>query len=620
MNLDDNQALNILKASQQVPDFIKTGREESAELFALTQGDNFIELLITRVEHVESKEKQKARKKYSRDITHFYERLLRPVDNVYTATGGSKDYSAIDNKDKQAKLLKKVSRTRDGKSLQEWLKSTWMPLYHADPNGVVFMEYKGGDNAECWPTYKNIEHIRNYQPKGQLVDWILFEPKKIKTGKVTKQLWRLVDDLTDRTYIEDGGNFTIVEELTFEHPFGQAPAIINSDIEKLKANYRLSPIDKIVEVSKEYARDQSIKTIYKKYHGFPIMWKYENQCKQCFGAKKREVDGQEKTCPDCEGHGYYKNKDVTDVMALKIPEGDETKLAPDIAGYIQPSLETWGQYNTELDSLYATAYATHWGTLAGSEQSISKTATEIILSSQPIMERLSGYSDVAEFKEAQLTNWFYNFQNPDREDKDVLIANIHYGRRFIIDPPDIILEKYEKAKEAGDNNVILDRLLNEYFTAKYQSDPEHLRIILLKANVEPYIHLTLEQVGLTFGSEEAQKKVLFEDWWKTLTKKDKDKTAEQLKIEFDTWFKAQLPQDEETDAATLENQAKLRGSVGGVTGIIAILAGVSQNQIPKDSAISILEAIYGLSKEVAIAMIGSSEITGPTTGPPNKFN
>ena len=82
MILEDDQALAVLIASQKTPDFVIKSREESKELFALLEGIDFIGELIKRIEFIESAQKAKARKKYSRDITPFFERLLRPVSNV----------------------------------------------------------------------------------------------------------------------------------------------------------------------------------------------------------------------------------------------------------------------------------------------------------------------------------------------------------------------------------------------------------------------------------------------------------------------------------------------------------------------------------------------------------
>lgn len=618
MELNEEQVQKILKQnSTTVPNWITKARDQSDKLFALIHGDQFIELLITQIEYIESKKKADARAKYSRNIVPFFSRILRPISNVYSANGGSIHFDIKDNKDKEL-LLKKLSRSRNGKSLRGWLKTFWMPLYHSDPNGVIFLEYSTeGKEVECWPTYKQISHIRAYEPKGQLVEWIMFEPRKVKIGNKIQQVIRFVDDKQDRTYlVKSGGNFQLIEELngkvvTFEHPFGQVPAIINSDIEMFRGKIRLSPIDSIVDMSEEYARDQSVKTLYKKYMGFPKEWKYVDKCNTCQGAKR--VDDEK--CNDCDGHGHYEVNDVTDILTLAIPEGDEVKITPDVAGFVVPPLEIWKQYNEELKELSETAHATHWGTLAGFTSTVNKTATEAFLNTQPMSDKLNDLSDVAEGVENILINWIANVTIPTKV-KDEIVASTNYGRRFIIDSPDAILDKYEKSKKEGDNNVILDRLFNEYLTSRYRRDPEFLRVILLKASVEPYLHLNLEQIKSIFGVLEAQKKVLFEDWWNMSVSEHKDKTSEALTKEFDKWFVDQQPEGEESDADTLSNQAKLRGSVGGVTGIVSIISAVSMGQMPVESAVSILEEIYGLSEDIAKEMIGNPKITPPA---PSRF-
>jgi hypothetical protein len=499
-------------------------------------GDRFLELLITKIEGIESKEKAIARKKYSRNIVHFYDRLLRPNANVYSANGGSMHFDVNDS-DRDS-LLSKIGRARDGKSLREWLKTNWMPLYHSDPNGVIFIEYETDPEPNCWPTYQNINHIRSYKPKGQLVDWIIFEPIKVLINNRQEQVYRLVDDKTDRRLVQkNGGKFEILKtingkEVTFEHPFGQVPCIINSDIKKFKGDYRLSPANGVVELSEEYARDQSIKTLYKKFMGFPREWKYVEQCEACTGSRKDSEGGE---CVSCDGHGYYKSSDVTDVRTLPIPDQDSVKITPDIAGFISPPLDVWTQYTDELQILDGMAHHTHWGTMAGFASKVTKTATEIFYDTQPMTDKLNDLADVGEAIENQIVEWYANFVIPLKA-KDKKISSIHYGRRYIIDPPDVILEKYEKAKLAGDNNVILDRLYNEYLTARFRRDPEFLRVMLLKSSVEPYLHLPNEEVIKIFGNIEAQRKVLFQQWWSTLGGDDLNKTAESLTIEFNNWF------------------------------------------------------------------------------------
>ncbi|MBA4154150.1 hypothetical protein [Flavobacterium sp.] len=59
-------------------------------------------------------------------------------------------------------------------------------------------------------------------------------------------------------------------------------------------------------------------------------------------------------------------------------------------------------------------------------------------------------------------------------------------------------------------------------------------------------------------------------------------------------------------------QATLRGSVGGVTTILAIQLSVSNKTTTFDSAVAMLENIYGYSNEVAKRMIGEPVILEPT--------
>ncbi|WP_445454109.1 hypothetical protein [Flavobacterium sp. 25HG05S-40] len=59
-------------------------------------------------------------------------------------------------------------------------------------------------------------------------------------------------------------------------------------------------------------------------------------------------------------------------------------------------------------------------------------------------------------------------------------------------------------------------------------------------------------------------------------------------------------------------QATLRGSVGGVTTILAIQKSVAEKTTTFDSAVAMLENIFGYSNDVAKRMIGEPEIIEPT--------
>jgi hypothetical protein len=534
MILSEDQIQKILKKNSKItPSWIMEARDYRDTLFALIEGEDF-DKLLEKVEHIEGTKKAVARRKYARNVKDMFERLLRMTDNIYSATGGIKRYIGLSDSEKET-LVKSLSNVRGGESLESWLENNWKQLYHLDPNGIIFLEYMEG--LDPYPTYKSIKSIRNYLQNGQKLEWLLFEPVELEDG--VKE-WRLVDDEKDYTIIQNGETFTIDEDDSFEHGFGKTPALVNSNINKIGyKNLRLSPVDKIIEIAKEYSRDLSIKTIYKFLQGFPKHWRYTAPCPDCHGTGK---DGED-TCGTCNGTGETTRNDVTDEIRLAIPEADEVVLAPNVAGYITPDLETWDKFTEELQQLEDLMTLTHWGSIVNTEA--VQTATETVIDTQPTIQRLNKYSDVAENMEKQLTEMIANHLFPNK-DKGEQVASINYGRNFIIEALSTVLERYQSSKTAGDNATILDRQYQEYLLSKYKSDPVGLKIAMLKSKVEPYIHYTAEQVAELMGAEEGQKKVLFDDFWKTVT--DYDQDAEKLQNDFLTWFERQKPQAEEPEA------------------------------------------------------------------------
>jgi len=525
---DNAEAIVYLKKHEKLSTDFKEMREYSNTLKALVNGEDFTDELICKIEHIESDLKAMAREKYSRSIKDLFSRLFQPIDNIYYATGGVKEYD-ITAKQTKENYLKQIANIRDNKTLSEWVQTYAIQLYNTDPNGVIFLEYKTTPKVDVYPTYKSSSKIRYYKAKGQLLEYIIFEPKT----KDQKTYVRIVDDLTDRTFEKNGNDYVIVEELTFEHPFGQVPAVICSNIQLAGEDEKLAPIDSIIETAKEYARDQSFLTLYKVYKGNPIFWKYVSYCSECSGTGKQGTE----PCSDCNGKGKITAKsDVTDAVELPIPTDTESPvIAPNIAGFISPDIDVWEQYNKELEKLEEQMYKSHWGTSYGMNNVQGmKTATEVTFDKQPLENQLNKYADFAEYVEWKLSEWILNLLDITKTDKFRSDISINYGRRYIIDSYDVLLERYEKSVIAEENSVVLDKLFSEYLGAKYRNNPIDLQINLLKARIEPYLHLPLTKVSLIFGNEEAQKKVLFHNWWNSLTDFSKEESV--LLSDFNTWF------------------------------------------------------------------------------------
>jgi hypothetical protein len=528
MTFNKEEAIKFIQDNLEVPNWVVSAREKHNVYKALVHGDNFHDVLIDKIEHLESKPKASARKKYSKDIRDLFHRVFNKRHNVFEANGGS-EHISIENKNIKELFLRYSSNFKANKSIFEYLSNYYYSLVDTDPNGLIFIEYKVENDIvlELEPCYKSIKNIRSYESNGQLCKWVLFEPEHKEDSK--SKIWRLVDDVTDWTIIENSGVFIIDESKTFNHPFGSVPCLILSEKEKIGSQERLSPITPIIELAKDYARDKSILTIYKFQNGFPVHYRFGSQLKSDTGVNKTGAN----SANDSDSKGNLQKIDVTDINFIPMPREGQP-LLNNLGGFMQPDLKTWGQYKTDLKDFEDIIYDTIWGTtIATQKTKTDKTATEVFVDVQPVNNVLNGFSNTVEYMHNVLANLILNFVDVTK-DKEKTEYFITYGRRYILESPDVILDRYQLSKEKGDNNTILDKILEEFVLSKYKTDPLMRDIMIKKIKIEPYVHLDIKSVFDMFGIIEAQSKILFQKFWETI---DISKNTEQLKTEFKNYLK-----------------------------------------------------------------------------------
>lgn len=526
MVLNDQEVLELIKKHKDKPEqWVLNARVYADTLNALVNGVNFHKELIDKIEHIESSKRALAREKYSKDIRDMNFRLMSKRHNVFDSNGES-ELLKIDNEKLKEIVLENANSFKGNKSVKKYLSEYLFQLADVDANGLILLEKS---ETKVYPTYKSIRDIRHYEPKGQKLEYLILEPVKLDNSNKTE--WRLIDDKTDWHVTEINGVFLINKDKTINNEFKEVPALILSEIEKTGTKERLSYVDKVTELMKDYARDKSILTIYKFLKGFPLHWKFVSQCRQCGGSGRFD----NKTCNSCSGKGYLSKGDVTDALTLPLPKEGQPNIAPNIAGFIQPDLETWKQIKEDLRDLERLIEDTIWGTNTLREINTTgkDTATGRIIDIQPINNRLNYFTNNAEYAHNTIMNWIIAALDPMSNESKDLSYTINYGRRYIIQDPDILLSNYETAKKNGTSVTILDKLLEEYIYSKYKYDIEGQELMIKKSKVEPYVHFNNGEIFKYYGQKEVFKKQQFEDFWQTA---DKEKTAEELKEEFKNYI------------------------------------------------------------------------------------
>jgi hypothetical protein len=246
-----------------------------------------------------------------------------------------------------------------------------------------------------------------------------------------------------------------------------------------------------------------------------------------------------KTCTTCNGEKHTFTKDVSDVIKLKPPKSaEDPQLAPDVAGYIQPDLETWEQQRTELDWLWGLMHFTMWGTATQGKvdkESNNKTATEAFIDEQPVNDRLNKFADAYEQTEKLMTDIIGKFYIRDNYEG----ASINYGRRFLVEPPDVIWKKYEDARKSGSPKISLDYLLVQFYQSEFKDDKQNMSIALKGVKIEPFIHKTDEQINsLPIEDLDKISKFYFNEFWRTLQPQDiLISETDTIKSKFDRFLK-----------------------------------------------------------------------------------
>jgi hypothetical protein len=533
-------------------ELIKQARKYSGKCNLHVNGKD-LDQFFEQIKQYENDVQLQLRKDYSRSNKYLFDGLLRPLDKVFAARGGAKYYNigGSDYED-ETRFRAMLSDVRNGMSLEKWIQKIWLKKRVTDPSGVIMVEVSKSGTF-CYPTYKGIYSILDYQYSGTKVEYIIFEPEEVDGVKK----YRVVDDLWDYIVIEssttENGTPTRTFEIStgesFMHGFKYVPAVMISDTEDEIKGYKTSFIDSSIEIAEEVLVDNSVKVIFKFTQGFPAYWEIERQCRVCKGAGK--VNNHD--CEACDGTGIRQVKDVSDKITVTLDEAGKAGAIPP-AGYVSADVTTWVQMNSEADLMEKLLHKTMWGTLALVSEKVYEKATGVISDLQPAYDRLNIISSEAENMEKFLTDTIGRFYFNGAYKGSTII----YGKRFQIESPDQLMEKLTKAKQGLVPWQTVKNIYVEYLQTLYSNDIFEMtrQTKLFKLDIYP-IYTTGELKNLGLSLTDIYKKIFFEQWTNTLSVDDLFfKQLEELMKIRDTYINEKLRTD-----AVLQDDSEPAGAV-----------------------------------------------------------
>lgn len=528
MILSEQQIKDIV-LNNPMKDLVAFGKNYCQKLRSHLYGER-MDSELGKVDGFESESLRSLRVKYAKSNKDLMARLARPIDKVFSAKGGSIYYNLSDSQDKKARQISQD--VRGGQSIKQWIENFWKPHFLDDPMGFVFMEMMPADASESlkakgknwvYPTYKSIMNVFDYLPNGSALEYVVFNvgenEKKALGLEKDETVYRIVDDAKDYYVKCKDQTVTILADHTLQNYFGKVPAILNSDTPNPNmTGATLSFFDDVIELACQFLMKGSIKLTHEFMHGFPKYWEYADNCNECRGSGKLEGND----CPTCKGTGKSIMSKVSDAKVLNYPrDKDDIVVAPNVAGYVSPDKTFWDIATADLSFLEDLMNYTLWGAnpmpktqgLSTDQGGETKTATEIMTDVKPQSDRLHPITESAEKRHKFILDMCIQI---------MLVANypgstVNYGKRYMLESPDVLWQKYSEARNKGAAISVLDDLLIEYYEAKYDSDPVKLAIQMKLMKVEPFVHLTAQQLkGLNPDPADYTAKLYFSDWLSTL--------------------------------------------------------------------------------------------------------
>lgn len=444
------------------------------------------------------------------------------------------------------------------------------------------------------------------------------------------------------------GNNKFETVILYTHNIGYIPCVklggIIKDINEKGITYA-SFLSGVLPYWDEAVREYSDLQAEVVQHIHSEKWQWAGQdCTPCSGRGKILKDGKDVICADCNGKGTAK---ITPYSVMEIKGANENlgeKNAPiPPAGYIQKQIDIVKIQDERIQNHINRGYsAINFDFLAQTPLNQSGTAKE--LDRQELNSFIYNVSthviktmkDIIYF----INEYRYSQVIQSKVSREELLPEIAIPQKFDVLSESYIIDEISKATTSKVSPVVINQLQVEYVAKKFSNDPEMKAMLADILDLNPLPAMSADDKIMAFNNKWVKKEdcilsdnitqfvtTLYEDkGFKTLPRQQKLKKLYAMATAID---KINSPKesvlnsvggssvDDEILLKEAEAKANLKGTVGGVNGILLIQQSVAQGTTDLESAVALLVNIYGYDDATARSMIGTPK---PQPAPSQQFN
>lgn len=343
-----------------------------------------------------------------------------------------------------------------------------------------------------------IDDVISYEadPTTGVMSWIIFKQRDDKIA--------VIDDKSYRIFTKKNNN---IDQLIVESPhfIGYCPARFfwNVPLSIEQPDVKESPITNELEALDWYLFFSISKRHLDLYGSYPIYSGYEQSCDYsneengdtCDGGFLKNKNGYYKLdsagmlipCPKC---GNKKIAGAGSYVQIPIPDEDQ----PDLRNPVQmltvdtASLDYNVNEQKRLRENIITSCVGKSDDSLLNREAINQQQVEASFESQStILNRVKkGFEEAQQFVDETICRLRYGNM--------FVSAKINLGTDFYIDSPETLRQRYKLAKDSGSSEAELDALQDQIIATEYRNNPTQLQRMLILSELEPYRHLTVNEV------------------------------------------------------------------------------------------------------------------------------
>ena len=391
---------------------------------------------------------------------------------------------------------------------EAWSTKGW-EFFKSEINSVLIVDVPREQTSEYPEPYfywLPIDDVISYKadPTTGQMDYIVFRRKDeiIVLDDETYRVWE------DKKHTGQINGMPIVEA---RHDLGYCPARFfwNEPISLDEPDVKASPLSAELESLDWFEFFHISKRQLDLFGAYPILSGYEQSCDfsnaengdYCDGGFLRDKEGHYRLdmaglllrCPKC---GNKRIIGAGSFVEIPVPSTEENQ--PDLRNPVQ--LLTVDKdaltYNVEEQKRLREEIIT---AVVGQEEIITNRDA---FNEQQVQANFENVTTVLNrvkkgFEAAQ--QWVDETICRLRYGRYFISATINYGTEFFLYSPDELRNRYKAAKEAGAPEAELDMMQNRILETEYRNDPMQMRRMLLLAELEPYRHLSRQEVSDLFA-------------------------------------------------------------------------------------------------------------------------